>query len=375
MSKKLLDTKSFFEKYNIQAGALEKTGFTWNELESIYADHATNISHLQPIATYISESLRQVKEVHSLRIRIKDPEHLVEKIIRKKLDDNKLDINLSNYKEKLTDLIGVRALHLFKEDWNNIHDYVVNTWELREPPTANVRKGDPEEYTHQFTEKGCVINEHKFGYRSVHYLIKSQPSKEIFIVELQVRTIFEEGWSEIDHNIRYPYDLENVILAQVSAIHNRLSGSADEIGSFIKILKKELNERDDKHKNILDEQDKLVKELSSKIQELKITKAQKIDLENRINSLSSNALRGLIMPDLSLFTKALASIKFPTIDPSVIATAQLFAQPKPTETKILPSPEKKEGKIESAEPEKDNKKEISSIRRTSSRRRRIEKKS
>lgn len=215
MSETLLDKESFLQKYNVQKESFENTGLEWNVLEEIYADHIKNASNLKPIATYIDESLRLVKEVHSLRIRIKDPEHLVEKIIRKKLENNELDVALSNYKEKVTDLVGVRALHLFKEDWNNIHDYVVNTWELSETPTANVRKGDPEEYTRQFTEKGCEINEHRFGYRSVHYLIKSQLSKEVFIAELQVRTIFEEGWSEIDHSIRYPYDLENVILKQV----------------------------------------------------------------------------------------------------------------------------------------------------------------
>ncbi|MEJ7698578.1 MAG: RelA/SpoT domain-containing protein [Pyrinomonadaceae bacterium] len=374
MSEKLLNNDAFLEKYNIQRESFEKTGLEWNVLEEIYADHVKNASNLKPIANYIDESLRLIKEVHSLRIRIKDPEHLVEKIIRKKLENNEFDVTLKNYKEKITDLVGVRALHLFKEDWNNIHDYVVETWELSETPTANVRKGDPEEYTRQFTEKGCEINEHKFNYRSVHYLIKSQPSKKIFIAELQVRTIFEEGWSEIDHSIRYPYDLENVILAQVSAIHNRLSGSADEIGSFIKILKKELNDRDNKYKNVLEEQDKVVKELNSKIQELEITEAQKTDLENRVNSLSSNALQGLFMPDMRVFAQAIANIKLPSLDPSVFAAAKLFAQPKNIELKSSPSSEKKEGKVESAELREEKKREkISSVRKTS--KRKTEKKS
>jgi len=144
MSEKLLDNDAFLEKYNIQRESFEKTGLEWNVLEEIYADHVKNASNLKPIANYIDESLRLIKEVHSLRIRIKDPEHLVEKIIRKKLENNKFDVTLKNYKEKITDLVGVRALHLFKEDWNNIHDYVVETWELSETPTANVRKGDPE---------------------------------------------------------------------------------------------------------------------------------------------------------------------------------------------------------------------------------------
>ena len=48
------------------------------------------------------------------------------------------------------------------------------------------------------------MEKHHFGYRSVHYLLKSLPGKRVHIAELQVRTLFEEGWSEIDHQVRYP---------------------------------------------------------------------------------------------------------------------------------------------------------------------------
>ncbi len=167
-----------------------------------------------------------------------------------------------------------------------------------------------------------------------------------------------------------------MILAQVSAIHNRLAGSADEIGSFIRILKQELNDRDDKYKNVLEEQDKLAKELNSKIQELEITETQKTDLENRVNSLSSNALQGLFLPDIKTFAQAFANIKLPLIDPSIFAAANLFAQPKNIKSKALPSPEKKEGKAKFAVSEKENKtKEISPAKKTSTKRRKIGKKS
>ncbi|MDQ3818409.1 MAG: GTP pyrophosphokinase [Acidobacteriota bacterium] len=336
MADKLIDAATFFKKYNVQEDALEKTGLEWASLEAVHVNHTNDIPNLQPIANYIAESLRQVKEVHSLRIRIKDPEHLVEKIIRKKLDDPALVITPHNYKEHITDLIGVRALHLFKEDWNRIHDFVDATWNLHETPTANVRQGDSEEYTRQYTEKGCKINVHKYGYRSVHYIIKSQPSKEVFIAELQVRTIFEEGWSEIDHNIRYPYDLGNVILAQVSAIHNRLAGSADEISSFIKILKKELGDRDAQYEQALKEHDKIVAGLNAEIQKLRITEKQKEDLEKRLNSLSSKVLYEAIVPDFSKALKALAEIKIPTFDPALITAAAVAAQQQKAKSEQKP---------------------------------------
>ena len=49
-----------------------------------------------------------------------------------------------------------------------------------------------------------------------------------------------KAWSEIDHKIRYPYDTQNDMLGEYLAIFNRIVGSADEMGSFIKKLKEEL---------------------------------------------------------------------------------------------------------------------------------------
>ena len=59
--------------------------------------------------------------------------------------------------------------------------------------------------------------------------------------EMQVRTVFEEAWSEIDHIIRYPYDVNNPILNEYLSIFNRIVGSADEMGTFIKNLKIQLS--------------------------------------------------------------------------------------------------------------------------------------
>jgi ppGpp synthetase/RelA/SpoT-type nucleotidyltranferase len=283
----LLKQAAFFKTYNISTDAFDKTGLAWADLQNIYEKHSGNITNLEATANYIAERLRQLDEAHSLKIRIKHPEHLIEKIIRKKSDDPTLDITPENYGERITDLIGIRALHLFKEDWSRIHDFIIETWGLLETPTANVRKGDAEEVTKLFIDKGCLINEHKFGYRSVHYLVKSQPSKDLFIAELQVRTIFEEGWSEIDHRIRYPYDLENSVLAQFLVMFNRLAGSADEMGSFIKFLKHQLEFRDAEHKKSLEEYDKVVAGLKAEVQKLEITKKQKEELEKRLKSLES----------------------------------------------------------------------------------------
>lgn len=55
-------------------------------------------------------------------------------------------------------------------------------------------------------------------------------------MEVQLRTLFEEGWGEIDHHILYPYKVSDPMLTEFSELLNRLSGMGDEMASFFKRL-------------------------------------------------------------------------------------------------------------------------------------------
>ena len=88
----------------------------------------------------------------------------------------------------------------------------------------------------EFKKYKCKTKEHKAGSRSVHYLVAVKTTKQEVIAEIQVRTIFEEAWSEIDHTIRYPHNQDNLLLNEFLAVFNRLAGSADEMGSYIRVL-------------------------------------------------------------------------------------------------------------------------------------------
>ena len=56
-------------------------------------------------------------------------------------------------------------------------------------------------------------------------------------MEIQGRTLFEEGWSEIDHDIVYPYFKDDEMLKDFSTLLNRLSGMADEMSSYFRRMK------------------------------------------------------------------------------------------------------------------------------------------
>ena len=236
----MLDRKSFFERFSIKEEDFALTGLDWDELVKIHDDYVTLIPTLEKLADEFTFKLIDTKAVHSVRRRVKKPAHLIEKIIRKGKKYVDRNISVENYKEIVTDLIGVRVLHLFKDDWINIHNEILKFWDVAETPQINVRPGD---YNMDLLKEAmknlnCEIIVREHGYRSVHYLVQTtSETGEKFFVEMQVRTVFEEAWSEIDHIIRYPYDVDNPILNDYLSIFNRIVGSADEMGTFIKNLK------------------------------------------------------------------------------------------------------------------------------------------
>ncbi|WP_320047982.1 GTP pyrophosphokinase [uncultured Ilyobacter sp.] len=242
-SSEILNRENFFKEFSIDEEYFKSTGLEWSELEKIYQDYTLLVPIMEKRAEEIVLHIMALKDVHSVRRRVKKAEHLIEKIIRKGRKYADRGINVKTYKKIVTDLIGVRVLHLFKDDWKSIHEEIIDLWETKETPQINIRRGDYNLDKLREGIKNCncdiIVREH--GYRSVHYLIGASLSaqKEV-LVEIQVRTVFEEAWSEIDHIIRYPYDIDNPILSEYLGIFNRIVGSADEMGMFIKKLKKEV---------------------------------------------------------------------------------------------------------------------------------------
>jgi ppGpp synthetase/RelA/SpoT-type nucleotidyltranferase len=207
-------------------------------LLAIGIDHETKTAHLEEAAALVANVIQRFTKVHSVRWRVKDTEHLLAKIVRKRAEcSGKYDgISTENYADVVTDLIGIRALHLFKADFLDIDKYIQSCLELRERPVAYVRSGDDQVLSVRYEEAGFEVKDHPKGYRSIHYVATTQPLKQRIHVEIQVRTIFEEGWSEIDHTLRYPNFSDNMQVEYLLTILNRMAGSADELGGFAKVL-------------------------------------------------------------------------------------------------------------------------------------------
>lgn len=264
--KNKLVKEEFIEKYKFAEDEIKSNNIDWKVLNSIYEDFNVYKDTYEAQADFISNTLRTHNKIHSVKSRIKDSERLIEKIIRKTSDrkekyGEKFQFSVDNYKEEINDLIGIRVIHIFKQDWENIHEFILDTWKVIEI-TANVREGDD---TKRFEELDIEIQSRKSGYRSVHYLIEFYPTSQRVIAEIQVRTIFEEGYGEIDHQLRYTHKEIPEVLALNLLLFNRISGSADEMASFINLLNKNLGEMEYRYEDILDKKEKEIEELKKKL--------------------------------------------------------------------------------------------------------------
>lgn len=253
----MFDRNEFLEQYNIDGQDLKNADISWEEMTGIYENYRAMERRLRLVGkSFVDEYLYDIEKagIHSYRYRTKDPGHVLEKIIRKRNEDFEKfrDINRNNFYKYITDLIGIRVFFLYREDWLHFHQYITSVFEnnpelyvenreadfiedenrsyIAERPKVYRRTGDTRIY-----DEALIDIKSDGIYRSLHYIIKYKG----FYVEIQARTLFEEGWSEVDHDIVYPYFKDDEMLTNFSMLLNRLSGMADEMSSYFRRMKKE----------------------------------------------------------------------------------------------------------------------------------------
>lgn len=251
----MIDQETFLKQYNLDTEDLQKAALSWEELAAIHEDYLKKEAALRGIGKeFVNDYLYDIERagIHSYRYRTKNPTHLLEKIIRKRQEQpERFDLlDRTNYHKYMTDLIGIRVFFLYREDWIHFHSYITRVFEndpalyvedrlkdfdedeshfyIAERPKVYRRNGDTRIY-----DENLIDIKSNGIYRSLHYIIKYKG----YYVEIQGRTLFEEGWSEIDHDIVYPYFKDDVMLKDFSTLLNRLSGMADEMSSYFRRLR------------------------------------------------------------------------------------------------------------------------------------------
>lgn len=180
------------------------------------------------IVDYFSLHPKAAPFVHSVKSRLKDPEHLKEKIARKWDPDD--EISIDNLYSRITDFAGVRVLLLHQKQFDGIKQAIDcrlerNEWVLVEPPKAYTWDPEAEKY---FQNLGLETQTKESFYTSVHYLVKQYEDSEI-CCEIQIRTLFEEIWGEVDHTINYPHKTTDEVCREQILVLAKLIGAGSRL--------------------------------------------------------------------------------------------------------------------------------------------------
>ncbi len=131
--------------------------------------------------------------MHSITSRAKEPASF-EKKAAKPSPRNPSEPKYTNPLEDITDKAGVRVISYFLSTVEAF-DQIIND-QLIVSEKINKSGEDPD----------------RFGYQSVHYLVRLRPERTAWpeyrrfadlIAEIQVRTILQHAWAEIEHDMQY----------------------------------------------------------------------------------------------------------------------------------------------------------------------------
>jgi putative GTP pyrophosphokinase len=181
-----------------------------DSLVETYEKHRAQISLFRDqLLLALTNSSELASLIHSIRSRLKDPNHLRDKLQRKmrkcKVERRPFTVRPENLLVEVNDLAGVRILHLYTRQIRQIDTLIreilqENKYELIEGPSARTWDDESRRF---FEACGIATQESQSMYTSVHYVIGSA-SKTKVTAEIQVRTLMEEVWGEVDHTLNYP---------------------------------------------------------------------------------------------------------------------------------------------------------------------------
>jgi putative GTP pyrophosphokinase len=148
------------------------------------------------VARVLQECVRKRGiKVHSVQHRAKDPASLERKATIPSDSDPDTPKYLDPLKD-ITDLAGVRVITHFPSSVKEIDRLITEEFDVIERSDKSVK----------------LVEEERFGYQSIHYLVRIESDRarlaeyERFsdaIAEIQVRTILQHAWAEIEHDIQY----------------------------------------------------------------------------------------------------------------------------------------------------------------------------
>ncbi|GMO22890.1 MAG: RelA/SpoT domain-containing protein [Termitinemataceae bacterium] len=197
------------------------------------ADFTTREIITSKLEKYISRHLSNMPSNLTVKGRVKSFNSFYKKALRYLREDKSTVENLV-----IPDIIGIRVICPFLEDTKVAEDIICNVFEICE-----------------IERKGSDYSFKEFGYESTHLLFKLPPficgdykkkngnSFSGDIAEIQIRTILQDAWAEVEHELVYkaefrPFDAQ--MKRKLASINASLS-LADTIFQEIRQYQRQLN--------------------------------------------------------------------------------------------------------------------------------------
>ncbi len=145
------------------------------------------------VVTLTKSLINSLINPHQVNFRVKERDSLSNKLLRK---NNKY----SSIKE-ITDIIGLRIVCYFEDDIDRIAEIFKKEFEIDYPNSIDKRQ----------------VEADKFGYRSLHYVAALNKQRlglteykkfKGFKFEVQIRSILQHSWAEIEHDLGYKGESE-----------------------------------------------------------------------------------------------------------------------------------------------------------------------
>ncbi|GAA1900340.1 GTP pyrophosphokinase [Williamsia serinedens] len=119
--------------------------------------------------------------VHAVQSRTKEPDSAAGKFAR--LDDDGEPVFTDPLRE-VTDLVGVRVITYLTSDIERVEQALTSAFEVR----------------HRVDRTSVTQSAGTFGYAGTHLILRADDELHF---EVQIRTVLQHAWAEIEHGIRY----------------------------------------------------------------------------------------------------------------------------------------------------------------------------
>ena len=185
------------------------------ESESFYKDSIVLLEGVIEEIVARLNVIRKYRKVHNDRDPIQYilPRVKSEKSMKEKLERKGLEISLENALNKIYDAAGIRIICAYINDVYIVVDMLKQFKDLK-----------------IIHEKDYIKNPKENGYRSYHIVfeVPLDIGGELHPVnvEIQIRTIAMDFWSNLEHQMKYKKDIKNQAM-----IVSELKNCADEIAS------------------------------------------------------------------------------------------------------------------------------------------------